>query len=101
MTSPAVHAIATRIRQELGQHVMQDAKFDVLFDMYAVLAITKGVAVTNQDVHIVWSIWARKHQPDHPAIAPYETLSRETQEADTPYTNAIRAVATSMDYHRP
>ena len=55
----------------------------------------KGADVSPVDVHDAWVVWMQIRQPDHSALAPYETLDSETQDKDRPFVQAIRRVATA------
>ncbi len=64
-----------------------------LLRMYALLALVKGVEVTNKDVHDAWSAWTAIGRPDHRSLVPFDELTPDVQELDTKYRAAIRAVA--------
>lgn len=64
-----------------------------LYRIYAVLALAKGAATTNQDVHDAWAAWASDHQPNHPSLVPFDELPERVRELDQPYTDAIHEVA--------
>lgn len=71
-----------------------DAWLDLeLYRIYAVLALAKGEAVTDRDVHDAWSAWASKYTPFHPSLIPFDELSEHVQSLDAPYTAAIHKVA--------
>ena len=65
----------------------------ILYRMYAVLALAKGEAVTNEDVHDAWSAWACEDNDTHPSLVPFDELAPHVQRLDEPYTMAIRRVA--------
>lgn len=67
-----------------------------LYRLYAVLLLTKGTDVTNEDVHNAWSAWACESDALHPSLIPFDELKPRTQTLDEPYTNAIRRVAAIM-----
>jgi hypothetical protein len=66
---------------------------DDLFLLYALLARTKGQAVTSEDVHDAWAVWTLSRGEDHEAIKPYSELDASTRREDQPFVEAIRAVA--------
>ena len=83
---------AAEIRGEVPEELIpQDS--DDLFRIYAVLMRAKGADVSPVDVHDAWVVWMQIRQPDHSALAPYETLDSETQDKDRPFVQAIRRVA--------
>lgn len=61
--------------------------------LYALLCLTKGERVTNRDVHDAWSAWRVEIEPDHRSLVPFDQLTPDVQELDTPYRIAIREVA--------
>lgn len=64
-----------------------------LYRIYAVLALAKGEAVSDTDVHDAWAAWAATYQPDHRSLIEFYDLPKHTRELDTPYAAAIRSVA--------
>lgn len=64
-----------------------------LYRIYAVLCLSAGERTTNRMVHDAWSAWRAATRPDHRSLVPFEQLSPEVQELDTPYRDAIRALA--------
>jgi hypothetical protein len=64
-----------------------------LYRIYAVLCLAKGTLTRPEDVHDAWAAWRATTRPDHPALVPFDALSAETQALDTPYVEAIHAVA--------
>lgn len=63
----------------------------LLYRTYAVLALAKGAAVTNEDVHNAWAAWAAQYEPEHRSLVPYDELPEAAQRLDAPYADAIRA----------
>lgn len=57
--------------------------------LYALLALVKGDEVSLQDVHDAWSVWRQATAPDHRSLVPFGDLTREVQELDRPYMEAI------------
>jgi hypothetical protein len=91
-----------KVAQQVASHLSPDqipdqGDVDRLMRGYAVLALTKGVDVTAEDVHDAWAAWMIDVDPAHPALRPYRELDRETQDEDSPYLAAVRAVATSLE----
>ena len=75
--------------------------YDDLYRLYAVLALTKGEAVTRRDVHDAWSAWTASFHPSHRSLKPFEELTPEVQELDQPYVDAIHAVARELSAATP
>ena len=69
---------------------------DLLFLMYAVLALTVKEDVRAEDVHDVWSAWMTYRDASHESIKPFGQLDPETQRADQPFVVAIRKVASHL-----
>lgn len=70
----------------------------LLYRMYALLVLTKGMDTTNEHVHDAWSVWETQvGLPWRRSIVPYDQLPPEVQEMDTRYTEAI--IRTTRDIH--
>jgi hypothetical protein len=69
---------------------------DLLFLMYAVLALTVGDKVEVEDVHDTWSAWMAYRDPSHESIKPYAELSSEIKKTDQPFVDAIRKIASQL-----
>lgn len=85
--------LASKIRGKFSPSELPDRGLDELFNSYALLALSKGTAVTNKDVHDAWSVWATKFDPDNKSLVPFSELPLETQKSDTPFAKAIRETA--------
>lgn len=68
--------------------------------MYALLVLTKGKDITLEDIHDGWSMvmnFKESNPPycyghEHKSIVPFEQLSKETQERDVKYLEALRNI---------
>jgi len=80
-----------RIAAELAAK-LPDCSTDLL-RVYALLVLVEGQNVTEEDVHNAWSVWRTVTRPGHPALVPFDELTPDVQALDTPYVEAIRAVA--------
>lgn len=92
--------IATAIRSEIPASALPSGDLDDLFNLYAVLALAKGVDVTASDVHDAWSSWQIRRDPSHSSITPFDQLTVAVQGQDAVFVRAIRTVAsrtTSVD----
>lgn len=92
MTSNYIDELATRIYRAAEPDVEPDGDL-LLYRIYAVLALAKGEAVTDADVHDAWAAWAATVQPGHRSLVEFHDLPGHIQQLDVPYTRAIRAVA--------
>lgn len=63
---------------------------DSLLDLYTLLLLTKGLKTTNKDVHEAWAIYTNQINPRHKSLIPFEDLTKEVQDLDTPYTETIK-----------
>jgi hypothetical protein len=78
------------------QEVLPEGDTDILFLMYAILALTLGEDVGPEDVHDAWSAWMTYHDPSHASIKPFAKLSQQTKKTDQPFVDAIKKVATQL-----
>lgn len=81
-----------------------DLKGEQLVRYYALLAMVKGDNVTLEDVHDAWAMNMNFKTPnppycyghDHLSIVPFDQLSKETQDRDIEYMEAIKKVAREL-----
>lgn len=79
------------LKEELNEELPE-----VLFSCYLSLACTSvstGTPITNEEIHDAWSVWKNTVDNSHVSIIPYNQLSIEIQELDTPYTDAVNRAA--------
>lgn len=72
------------------------SKIDVendLLNLYTLLVFTKGLEIEEKDVHDAWSVWRNETNPEHKSIIPFDNLSKEIQQMDEEYADAIRETA--------
>lgn len=87
-----IKELADKIYDLIPPDVLPEAdNIDELMLIYAVLALSKGRAVTNEDVHNAWAAWTSFNDPDHRSITPYDELEPDVQAQDTPFTDAIKS----------
>lgn len=65
--------------------------------LYALLARTKGVDTTAEDVHDAWAAWKAIRGVDHEARVPFADLRADVQAQDAPFLHAIHEVARQQD----
>ena len=82
---------AAILKEELNQE-LPEVLFSCYLDLACVSAST-GVPITNEAIHDAWSIWKNTVDNTHKSIIPYNQLSIEIQELDTPYTDAVNRAA--------
>jgi len=73
--------------------LLPEGDTDLLFRMYAVLALVAGRKVVAANVHDAWSAWMSQSDPDHDSIQPFDELPEDVQAQDQPFAEAIRKVA--------
>lgn len=91
-----IEDVAEKIRSRIDPSKLPDSGLDQLFKSYALLALSKGSDVTNEDVHDAWSVWATEFDSDNASLKPFDELSEDVQAEDTIYRDAIREVARSL-----
>lgn len=72
-----------------------------LIQMYTLLVLVKGTAITLEDIHDAWSVnmnYKEANPPycyghDHLSIVPFADLSKETQQRDEPFAAALIQIA--------
>jgi hypothetical protein len=91
-----IDELAANLQRRIPRELLPDADTDLLMQLYALLALVKGEDVSNADVHDAWSLWTQSRAPGHRSLRPFAELDAETQASDTPFTEAIRAVAAEL-----
>lgn len=86
-----VNEMAEAIRSELPMHLVPDEDADLLFRLYALLALTKGERVSAEDVHDAWTTWMSQRGEIHESMVPFEHLAEPVKRQDDPFVAAIRA----------
>ncbi|WP_405886974.1 hypothetical protein OG739_19855 [Streptomyces longwoodensis] len=87
--------VARAVKAEIPPSALPSGNVDDLFNLYAVLVLTKGVDVTASDVHDAWSAWQIRQDPTHASIQPFGQLTAAVQRQDAVFVRAIRKVASS------
>lgn len=61
-----------------------------LYLIYALLSFTTGKKTTLENVHDAWATWKHSRGLDtHKSLIPFCELTKEVQELDRPYMEAI------------
>lgn len=68
-------------------------EYEGLLDGYALLVLTVGENCTNKHIHDAWSLWQNKREPEHRSLKPFNELTKEVQDLDKPYHQAVIKVA--------
>jgi hypothetical protein len=74
---------------------LDDCEIDLL-RLYALLVLVTGEHTTEQDAHDAWATWRTATNPRHRLLVPFDHLTAEAQALNTPYADAIRAVAARL-----
>ncbi len=93
--------LAATIRGYAPANGLPTPKLDSLFRLYAVLALAKGEAVTDEDVHNAWAAWTQDNDADQSEVRPFSELDQATQAEDGPYAEAIRSAARERSALQP
>jgi len=91
-----IEDISAQIRAKIDPVKLPADGLDQLFASYALLVLSKGTQVTDEDVHDAWSAWATQFDSENDSLVPFDKLSPETQSQDTMFRDAIRQVAESL-----
>lgn len=78
------------IKQDLSKRINVESD---LLDLYTLIVFLKGKEATLENIHDAWAIWRNNTKPDHKSIIPFNELTKEIQEMDREYTEAIKATA--------
>ncbi len=91
-TENYINKIANAVGEKCGISI-DNEEYGSLLRLYALLALTTGSSTTLENVHDAWSAWRSNTVPDHKSLIPFQELSKEVQELDRPYRDAIREVS--------
>ena len=80
------------LEEELGDEYSCEPE---LVDLYTLLVLIKGEDCTLEDVHDAWSVWTHRSRPEHPSLVPFDLLTKEIQDYDEPYAEAIRKASSA------
>ena len=72
---------------------MRGTPYEGLLPMYSLLVFVVGEDCTNENIHDAWSLWQKVTQPNHRSLKPFEELTKEVQDLDEPYRQAVIKVA--------
>ncbi len=95
-----VDDLADAIRSALPRHLVPDSDADLLFRLYAVLALAKGEAVSSEDVHDAWTAWMSQRGLAHRSMVPFDELTEAIRREDDPFVVAIRSAVQERERSR-
>ncbi|MCK5017872.1 MAG: hypothetical protein KAS32_12485 [Candidatus Peribacteraceae bacterium] len=72
---------------------MKDTPYEGLLETYAVLVLVVGEKCTKENIHDAWSVWQNKTRPNHNSLIPFLLLTKEVQDLDEKYKQAVINVA--------
>lgn len=72
---------------------MKGTEYEGLLETYALLVFVVGENCTNEHIHDAWSIWQNKTQPEHRSLIPFAELTKEVQDLDSEYRDAVIKVS--------
>jgi hypothetical protein len=93
--------LAATIRGYIPEDRIPAGDAEELLRWYAVMARAKGTAVTQSDVHDVWSAWIARRDPDHESLVEYANLPESVRQQDAVFASAVRAAAENLGLHGP
>jgi len=83
-----------KIRLALDKELnMSDSEYEDLLDVYALLVLIVGENCTNEHIHDAWSVWQNNTDPEHRSLITFNQLTKEVQDLDEPYRQAVIKVA--------
>lgn len=85
-----IDQIKELLDKELG---LSGTSYEGLLDVYGVLVLVVGENCTNEHIHDAWSVWQNRTQPEHRSLKPFKELTKEVQDLDEPYRQAVIKVA--------
>lgn len=86
-----------KVRKMLDDELhMSNTAYEGLLDLYGLLAITVGESCTNEHIHDAWSFWQNRTQSEHRSLKPFNELTKEVQDLDEEYRQAVIKVANSL-----
>ncbi len=88
--------IAETIRVGLLEDALPNGDTQLLFRIYALLALAKGQDTNGADVHHGWVVWMLSRGEEHPAMIPYSALPASKRAEDEPFAEAIRRTAATL-----
>ena len=96
-----IDRVVDMVEKETGLKSKQTIRY------YALLVLVKGEDVTLSDVHDGWSMvmnYKESNPPycyghDHKSIVPFNELSKETQDRDIKYVEALRKIAREIKWN--
>jgi len=78
---------------------MSNTPYEGLLDLYGLLAMTVGISCTNEHIHDAWSFWQNRAQSEHRSLKPFNQLTKEVQNLDEEYRQAVIKVAKLLPTH--
>jgi hypothetical protein len=69
---------------------------DCEIDLLRRPVLVTGEQTAEQHGHDAWAAWRTATNPRHRLLVPFDHLTAEAQALNTPYADAIRAVATRL-----
>lgn len=92
-----IDVIAKSIEYALPIGSRPESDAQTLYRLYALLALTRGLQTTLEDVHNAWSVWMAERGEQHESLVPFSALSQNVQLEDRTYMEAIHSVVRLLD----
>lgn len=59
-------------------------------------SMNQYIPITNRQVHDMWMLTISKHDPQHKACVPFNSLTKPVQDLDQPYTDKLNKIAKDL-----
>jgi len=80
---------------------MRGTPYEGLLETYGLLVLTVGEDCTNEHIHNAWSTCQNKTDPEHRSLTWFDYLTKEVQDLDEPYRQAVVKVAKMIHENIP
>lgn len=91
-----VEDIAKAVRARVPADVVPDGDTDLLFLLYALLALSRGRETSPRNVHDAWAAWMTARGEKHQSVVPFDELPSSVKQEDQPFVVAIHDVARGL-----
>ena len=76
---------------------MRGTPYEGLLETYGLLVLIVGENCSNENIHDAWSIWQNKTQPNHRSLIPFNKLTKDVQDLDELYRQAVIKVSNQLN----
>lgn len=90
------HSYIREVADQIRARTSDDGGHELLYLVYAVLALTKGDEVTPSDVHDAWCAVAEFEGSAASELVPFDQLPERMKRRDAPFAAAVRDTARGL-----